>query len=125
MLSTMRTARLKAITARKMAPLTLTQARHLQHKSIDRAAAEAAPVAKQAHYEAPPTSSHIDEISRRRAAAGRLVAGVAAASNSEMFKGSVSIRRYAVLLLSSPARMHMLILRCIGGRKAKSKAMGP
>lgn len=32
----------------------------------------------------------IDEIKARRAKAGKLVAGVAAASDSDMFKGSVS-----------------------------------
>lgn len=34
-------------------------------------------------------SEVIDEISKRRADAGKLVAGVAAASNSDMFKGPV------------------------------------
>lgn len=35
-------------------------------------------------------ASVIDEIKARRAKAGKLVAGVAAASDSDMFKGSVS-----------------------------------
>jgi hypothetical protein len=34
----------------------------------------------------------IDDIMARRARAGKLVAGIAAASDSDMFKGSVSVR---------------------------------
>lgn len=37
-----------------------------------------------------PSSSVIDEILARRARTGKLVAGVAAASDSDMFKGDVS-----------------------------------
>lgn len=36
-----------------------------------------------------PASTIIAEIQKRRADAGKLVAGVAAASNSDMFKGPV------------------------------------
>lgn len=52
---------------------------------------EAAPAAKQAHFEGGNDGTPgISEIVARRAKAGRLVAGIAAASDSDMFKGSVS-----------------------------------
>lgn len=52
---------------------------------------EAAPAAKQAHFEGSDDSTPgIYEIAARRAKAGKLVAGIAAASDSDMFKGSVS-----------------------------------
>lgn len=40
-------------------------------------------------YSRIPASKVIGEIQKRRADAGKLVAGVAAASNSDMFKGPV------------------------------------
>jgi len=50
---------------------------------------EAAPAAKQAHFEGGNDGTPgISEIVARRAKAGRLVAGIAAASDSDMFKGS-------------------------------------
>lgn len=53
--------------------------------------AEAAPAAKQAHFErADDSTPGINEIMARRAKAGKLVAGIAAASDSDMFKGPVS-----------------------------------
>ncbi|KAF4122604.1 aromatic amino acid aminotransferase I / 2-aminoadipate transaminase [Geosmithia morbida] len=50
--------------------------------------AEAAAVAQPAHHHGHERSNAIDEIMARRAKAGRLEAGVAAPSHSNMFKGS-------------------------------------
>lgn len=47
------------------------------------------PAAKQATFDKSRSPSIVDEITIRRAKAGKLVAGVAAASDSDMFKGSV------------------------------------
>ncbi|RCI11085.1 hypothetical protein L249_7321 [Ophiocordyceps polyrhachis-furcata BCC 54312] len=49
--------------------------------------AEAAPTASPARLERQQTSSALDDVLARRVRAGRLVAGVAAASHSDMFKG--------------------------------------
>lgn len=62
----------------------------LHTKSADCSSAEAAPAAKQAHHESRGGMRAIDAIMARRAQAGKLVAGIAAASDSDMFKGSVS-----------------------------------
>lgn len=66
------------------------QSRLLHSKSRDLSSAEAVPVARHAQYEGPPKPSIIEEIALRRVKAGKLVAGVAAASNSDMFKGDTS-----------------------------------
>jgi aromatic amino acid aminotransferase I len=52
--------------------------------------AEAAPAARPAHYDTSQQLSAIDAVKERRLKAGKLVAGVAAASDSDMFKGPVS-----------------------------------
>lgn len=59
-------------------------------KSQHLSSAEAAPVARPAHYDNSQQLSAIDEVKARRVKAGKLVAGVAAASDSDMFKGPVS-----------------------------------
>ena len=70
---------------------SLAGPRRLIHsKPSDRSSAEASPVARSAKYEASSQPSVIEEIALRRVKAGKLVAGVAAASNSDMFKGDVS-----------------------------------
>ncbi|KAM6538771.1 Aromatic/aminoadipate aminotransferase 1 [Fusarium falciforme] len=56
-------------------------------KSQHLLSAEAAPAARPAHYDNSQQLSAIDEVKARRAKAGKLVAGVAAASDSDMFKG--------------------------------------
>jgi aromatic amino acid aminotransferase I len=66
------------------------QGRMLHSKGHDLSSAEAVPVARHAQYEGPPRPSAIEEIALRRVKAGKLIAGVAAASNSDMFKGDVS-----------------------------------
>jgi hypothetical protein len=52
---------------------------------------EEAHAAVPAHHETRGGMKAIDEILARRAQAGKLVAGVAAASSSDMFKGPVSL----------------------------------
>lgn len=52
-------------------------------------AGEAAPVQKNATFEKQHVPSPFDSIRERRAKAGKLVAGVAAASDSDMFKAPV------------------------------------
>ena len=64
----------------------------LHSKSASLSSAEAAPAAKQAHHESRRGMRAIDGIMARRAQAGKLVAGIAAASDSDMFKDSVSIK---------------------------------
>jgi aromatic amino acid aminotransferase I len=80
---------------RGRAPLTIPQisacrARQLHSKSHDLATAEAMPAARHARYEGSQTPSAVDEIALRRAKAGKLIAGVAAPSDSDMFKGSTA-----------------------------------
>ena len=70
---------------------TLLCPRRCIHANTARLSAEAAPTSRPAHYDKTRRgSSVIDEILLRRAKAGRLVAGVAAPSDSDMFKGDVS-----------------------------------
>jgi hypothetical protein len=54
-------------------------------------------------------------IAARRAQAGKLVAGTAASTSSDFFKGPVSC-------CASPLRS---VLTLVGHRKAKSQEMGP
>lgn len=81
-----RAARLKTVALRNYPPRLL-----LLH-NIPRAwySIEASPVARQAHFDKENGLHGIAEITARRAKAGKLVAGVAAASDSDMFKGPVS-----------------------------------
>jgi aromatic amino acid aminotransferase I len=52
---------------------------------------DAVPSGKSAHYEGGRGRNMIDEITERRVKAGKLVAGIAAASDSDMFKGPVRL----------------------------------
>ena len=70
--------------------LAAHRVRWLQQKTFDISTAEAVVPAKQAYFEIPQRPSALHSIAQRRLAAGKLVAGVAAASSSDMFKGSVS-----------------------------------
>lgn len=82
---------LRPAVARRLDPRQLgRRQRSIHSKSADRSSAEAIPVAHSAHYENAPKPSAIEEIAMRRIKAGKLVAGVAAASNGDMFKGDVS-----------------------------------
>ncbi|KAI5463038.1 pyridoxal phosphate-dependent transferase [Mariannaea sp. PMI_226] len=67
-------------------------ARHVRmlHSKSSLLNAEAAAVARPAHDANEERLSAIDEIKARRAKAGKFVAGIAAASDSDMFKGSTS-----------------------------------
>lgn len=78
--------------------------------------AEAAPDAKQAHFESGRGLRAIDEILARRAKAGKLVAGIAAASDSDMFKGSVSFTPIRSCMSSHSDRT---FLKTAGKPKAK------
>ncbi|GJN72922.1 hypothetical protein PLIIFM63780_006988 [Purpureocillium lilacinum] len=76
--------------ARRAAAQTaaLCQARRIHNKSHGLFNAEAAPVARDARLDKGQRTSAVDDILARRAKAGKLVAGIAAASDSDMFKGS-------------------------------------
>jgi hypothetical protein len=58
---------------------------------------ETAPAARPAHYDTSQKLSAIDVVKERRLKAGKLVAGIAAASDSDMFKGPVSLWAWASL----------------------------
>ncbi|KND90430.1 Aromatic amino acid aminotransferase C56E4.03 [Tolypocladium ophioglossoides CBS 100239] len=66
---------------------TLYRARLIHNISHGLYSAEAAPTARAARHEKQHRTPIIDEVLARRARAGRLVAGIAAASDSDMFKG--------------------------------------
>ncbi|KAI6785848.1 Aromatic amino acid aminotransferase-like protein [Emericellopsis cladophorae] len=68
-----------------MVTSTTVQTRSLSNTPVNN---EAAPAAALAHHEKRGGLKVIDDILARRAKAGKLVAGIAAASNSDMFKGS-------------------------------------
>ena len=65
--------------------------RRLHTKPPNYSSLEAAPAAVQVRHESGRGMRAIDDIMARRARAGKLVAGIAAASDSDMFKGSVSV----------------------------------
>ncbi|KAF9879802.1 aromatic amino acid aminotransferase [Colletotrichum karsti] len=75
-----------------MAPVTHTTTstpssqRHFNSKSADRSVADAVPIERQATFEKRQQPSPFDGVRERRAKAGKLIAGVAAASDSDMFK---------------------------------------
>ncbi|TDZ26347.1 Aromatic amino acid aminotransferase [Colletotrichum orbiculare MAFF 240422] len=68
------------------APVTYLHQRSFNFKSSDRSVADAVPVERQATFEKRQTPSPFDGVRERRAKAGKLIAGVAAASDSDMFK---------------------------------------
>lgn len=80
-------------------------ARLLHSSSRLRSSAEAAPAARPAHFETTHRVPAIEAVAARRAKAGKLVAGVAAASDSDMFKGSVRRLALVVLVLADSVRL--------------------
>ncbi|KAM0379737.1 hypothetical protein ACHAPK_000313 [Fusarium culmorum] len=78
MLSAVRTARLRSL---------IKHSRTIHSSSKHLSSTEAAPAARPAHYDTSQKLSAIDAVKERRLKAGKLVAGVAAASDSDMFKG--------------------------------------
>ncbi|KAL6858596.1 pyridoxal phosphate-dependent transferase [Trichoderma novae-zelandiae] len=89
MLPIAKAARLRALTASRhgTASISLRTARSLHSRSSHLNSAEAAAAALPATHEAEYAPSLLSEIAARRAKAGKLVAGIAAASDSDMFKG--------------------------------------
>jgi hypothetical protein len=69
-------------------PLTAKQ-RRLHTKARDRSVAAAVPDEPAAVFEGDKPWSALDDVFQRRAKAGKLIAGVAAASDSDMFKAPV------------------------------------
>ncbi|OPB39586.1 ARO Transcriptional regulator [Trichoderma guizhouense] len=88
MLPITKAARLRALiaTRRSVAPISCRTARSL-HTRSSLNSAEAAATAQPATHEVDYAPSLLSEIAARRAKAGKLVAGIAAASDSDMFKG--------------------------------------
>ncbi|KAK2005114.1 aromatic amino acid aminotransferase [Colletotrichum falcatum] len=89
-LSNARTARLTDLRLRRLGsapvtPVPLTQ-RAFHSKSGDRSVADAVPIERKATFEKRQEPSPFDGVRERRAKAGKLIAGVAAASDSDMFK---------------------------------------
>jgi aromatic amino acid aminotransferase I len=80
---------LPVIRVARLRPL-IRHTRMIQSSSRHLSSTEAAPAARPAHYDTSQQLSAIDAVKERRLKAGRLVAGVAAASDSDMFKGPVS-----------------------------------
>lgn len=93
MLPIARAARLRALVVSRhgTATISLRTARPLHSRSSHLNSAEAAAAAQPATHEAEYAPSLLSEIAARRAKAGKLVAGIAAASDSDMFKGPVSV----------------------------------
>lgn len=89
MLPAIKAARLRSVVQRSAISVTFGRHRTLHGNANRLNSAEAAPAARPARYESEPKPSALDDIAARRAKAGKLIAGVAAASNSDMFKGSV------------------------------------
>lgn len=81
---------LPAVRGSRFGPL-VRHGRSLHTTSRCLSSAEAAPAARPAHYDTSQQLSAIDAVKERRLKAGKLVAGVAAASDSDMFKGPVSL----------------------------------
>lgn len=77
---------------RERAPVTwepVASQRPFHSKSSDRSVADAVPVERKATFEKRQQPSPFDGVRERRAKAGKLIAGVAAASDSDMFKAPV------------------------------------
>ncbi|KAL7927410.1 pyridoxal phosphate-dependent transferase [Trichoderma austrokoningii] len=89
MLPITKAARLRALSVSRNAAalISLRTARSL-HSRPSHNSAEAAAVAQPATHEVEYSPSVLRDIAARRAKAGKLVAGIAAASDSDMFKGS-------------------------------------
>ena len=81
-------ARRAALTLRPPPP-AICQLRCISHKHSLQSA-EAAPSQPKAHFEKASVLPEISDVLTRRIKAGKLVAGIAAPSDSDMFKGPVS-----------------------------------
>ncbi|GKT83579.1 aromatic amino acid aminotransferase [Colletotrichum tofieldiae] len=77
--------RLRSLGSAPVTPVPLTQ-RQFHSKSGDRSVADAVPIERKAIFEKRQEPSPFDGVRERRAKAGKLIAGVAAASDSDMFK---------------------------------------
>ncbi|KAK1600659.1 aromatic amino acid aminotransferase [Colletotrichum navitas] len=77
--------RLRSLGSAPVTPVPLAQ-RAFHSKSSDRSVADAAPIERKATFEKRQEPSPFDGVRERRAKAGKLIAGVAAASDSDMFK---------------------------------------
>ncbi|CAI0655387.1 unnamed protein product, partial [Colletotrichum noveboracense] len=91
-LSASPSSQLTDLRLRSMAPVAApvthvsSSRRPFNSKSGDRSVADAVPVERQAHFEKRQEPSPFDGVRERRRKAGKLIAGVAAASDSDMFK---------------------------------------
>ncbi|KAL7895774.1 pyridoxal phosphate-dependent transferase [Trichoderma sp. SZMC 28014] len=89
MLPITRAARLRALSvSRNGAAMIASRAARSLHSRPSHNSAEAAAAAQPATHEVEYSPSVLRDIAARRAKAGKLVAGIAAASDSDMFKGS-------------------------------------
>lgn len=82
----MKAARLRAAVRHRASPSTGCMFHTKSHCS----SIAAVPATEPARFDKGQRPSAIDEVLARRAKSGKLVAGVAAASDSDMFKGPVS-----------------------------------
>jgi hypothetical protein len=83
--------RLRPLAALGPARTTPNPRRSFHSKSAVQSTAEAAPQQQDASFEKQSSPSPFDAINARRAKAGRLLAGVAAASDADMFKAPVRL----------------------------------
>lgn len=107
---------------RPRGPASLCQARLARdnpRRSLTNA--EAAPAAPEARHDHKQRPSAVGDVLARRARAGKLVAGIAAASDSDMFKGPVSHSRSSAFSLLTPAEPRK---RIAANRQAQGKALG-
>lgn len=86
-------ARLRALSISRHGAVTISSraARSLHSRPGHLNSAEAAAAEQPATHEVDYSPSVLRDIAARRAKAGKLVAGIAAASDSDMFKGSVCV----------------------------------
>ncbi|KAK2019969.1 aromatic amino acid aminotransferase [Colletotrichum eremochloae] len=77
--------RLRSLGSATVTPVPLAK-RAFRSKSSDRSVADAVPIERKATFEKRQEPSPFDDVRERRAKAGKLIAGVAAASDSDMFK---------------------------------------
>jgi aromatic amino acid aminotransferase I len=93
MLPITKAARLRALMISRHGAATISAraVRSLHSRSSHLNSAEAAAAAPPATHEVDYAPSVLRDIAARRAKAGKLVAGIAAASDSDMFKGPVRV----------------------------------
>lgn len=104
MATSVRLRSLAALGPARITPTLRILPRHFHARSADQATAEAAPQQQDASFEGQATPSPFDAIRDRREKAGRLLAGVAAASDSDMFKAPVSRDLPCLLFLGDHPR---------------------